>query len=190
MKRTNDRGFTPSPIFTNTVSWFLSFTLRSRPRRQAVIQKKLVGGFTLIEILITVMIIGLLTATIIPSLLNFRRNSLLNTETQQVVTLINRARILAVSSKNDAQFGVHLETGKVVLFQGATYTAGLSTNEEHIIATGLTLSSISINGGGSEILFEKVTGSTTKNATTTLLVSGTTSSSTILILNSGIVTLY
>src|SRR3989344_2445400 len=143
------------------------------------------NGFTALELIIVVAILGILLATIIPSFLNFRRYSILNTETQELVTMINRARLLSVSSKNDNRFGIHLEAGNVTLFQGATYTVGAPTNEVHSFDPALTLSAVTINGGGSELLFEKVTGATSQNATTTLLVTGTTASTTILVLPTG-----
>lgn len=146
-------------------------------------------GFSALELVIVMAILAMLLASIVPSFVNFRRNSILNTETQELVTVINRARLLSVSSKNDQQFGVHFESGKIVLFQGATYSAGATTNEEHIFNSSLTLSPITINGGGSEILFEKVTGAASQNATTTLLVIGTTASTTVLIIPTGIATL-
>ena len=149
-------------------------------------------GFTALEILIVIAILAILLATILPSFTNFRRSSLLNTDTMNLVTLINRARLLSVSSKDDEQYGIHLESSKAVLFKGDTYSASEPTNETHVFSTGLTLSSIAISGGGSEILFEKVTEATTngKNATTTLLATGTTSSTTVLILPTGIATIY
>lgn len=149
-------------------------------------------GFTALEILIVIAILGILLAVIMPSFMNFRRSSLLNTDTMNLVTLINRARLLSVSSKDDAQYGIHLESGMAVLFKGTTYDTASSTNETHIFSTGLTLSSIAISTGGSEVLFEKVTGATTNSAaaTTTLLVTGTTSSTTVLIYPTGIATIY
>ncbi len=147
------------------------------------------AGFTALEILIVIAILGVLLVTIVPSFLSFRQKSILNTETMELITTISRARILSVSSKNDQQFGVHLEAGKVVLFQGITYVAGASTNEEHIFDPALTLTGIVVNGGGSEVVFKKVTGATTQNATTTLLVTGTTASSTVVIRLSGVATI-
>lgn len=149
-----------------------------------------IKGFTALELLISISILGVLLAAILPSFLSFRQRSILNTETQELITTINRARLLSVSSKNDQQFGVHFESGKVVLFQGTTYTNGVATNEEHLFDSALSLSSIVVNGGGAEVLFEKVTGATSQNATTTLLVSGTTASTTVLVRPSGVATIY
>lgn len=146
-------------------------------------------GFTMIEMLVVIVILSILTSAVLPSLLNFRRSSLLNTETQEVITLINRARLLSVSSKNDGQFGVHFEPSRLVLFQGATYTEGVATNEEHNFDSAIS-GSTTINGGGTEVLFAKVTGSASQFATTTLLFTGTTASSTVIVLKSGVVTIY
>lgn len=147
-------------------------------------------GYTVLELLIVIAILVLLLATIIPSFLDFRRSSILNTETQELITMVNRARLLSVSSKNDEQFGVHFQTSKIVLFQGATYSAGASTNEEHLFNSMLMLSNITVNGGGSDVLFEKVTGATSQNATTTLLVTDTTASTTVVILPTGVATIF
>jgi len=146
-------------------------------------------GFTLLELLIVIAVLGVLLAIIVPSLASFRQKSILNTETQELVTVINRARLLSVSSKNDDQFGVHFDSSHVVLFQGSAYIIGDPANETHTFDSSLTLSS-TVTGGGSNVVFEKVTGATSQNATTTLLVTSTTASSTVLVYPSGIVTIF
>lgn len=153
-------------------------------------QKKYAHGFSLLELIIVIAILGVLVTTIVPSFLKFRQSSVLNTETQELVTIINRARLLSVSSKNDQQFGVHLEAGQVVLFQGTTYSAGAVTNEPHIWNSSLTLATIVVNGGGPDVVFQKVTGATNQNATTTLLITGTTASSTVIVRPTGIATIF
>lgn len=159
------------------------------PNSKFQISNSTIRGFSALELIIVMAILAILLTSIVPSFVTFRRNSILNTETQELITVINRARLLSVSSKNDQQFGVHFESGKVVLFQGSTYSAGVTTNEEHVFNSSLTLSPIVINGGGSEILFEKVTGAASQNATTTLLVVGTTASTTVLVLSTGVATI-
>ena len=146
-------------------------------------------GFTAIEILIVVFILGLLSAIIISSFSAFRKQSLLSTETQEIITTINKARLSSMSSKSDQQYGVHLQSTKIVLFQGTTYATSSSSNETHIFDPLVTLGTITINGGGADIVFQKITGGTTQYATTTLSVVGSsTASSTILIRGTGVVT--
>ncbi len=146
-------------------------------------------GVTALELLIVIAILGVLVSVVVPSFLNFRRSSILNTETLQMVTLINKARLSSISSKGDQQYGVHFEATKIVFFQGTTYVAGAGTNEEHVFDQALTLTSIIVNGGGSDTVFQKITGSTAQNATTTLRVVGsTTASSTIVVRPTGVAT--
>ncbi len=147
-------------------------------------------GVTLLELVIVMAILGVLTATVVPSFLSFRRNSILNTETLQIVTLINKARLSSMSSKGDQQYGIHFEATKVVLFQGITYSEAASTNEVHVFNAALRLSPITVNGGGSSTVFQKITGATYQNATTTLGVIGsTTASSTIVVRSTGVATM-
>ncbi len=147
-------------------------------------------GFTLLEIIIVISILGALLSMILPPLTSFRQKSILNTEAQEMTTLINKARLSSMSSKNDHQYGIHFEAGKIVLFEGTTYTAGAETNEEHLFNAVITLAPITINGGGAETIFQKITGSTDQNSTTTLKVTANNSASTtIIILPSGIATI-
>ena len=151
-------------------------------------------GFTLLEILIVLAILGILVAVVFPPLINFRRSSVLNVETQEMVTLINKARLSAISSKGDVQYGVHFATTSVTIFSGTTYVPGATGNEEHIfdptVSIG-TAGSIVVNGGGADVVFQRITGATDQNATTTLsVVANTTASSTIVIRSSGVATLY
>ena len=147
-------------------------------------------GFTLLEIIIVIGILGIILAVIVSPFASFRQRSILNTETQEMTTLINKARLSSMSSMNDKQYGIHFEAGKIVLFEGITYTEGVETNEEHLFNTILTLDSITINGGGAETVFQKITGSTNQNSTTTLkVIANTGASSTIIVLPSGIATI-
>jgi prepilin-type N-terminal cleavage/methylation domain-containing protein len=141
-------------------------------------------GFTALEILIVIAILGILVAVIFPPLINFRRSSVLNVETQEMVTLINKARLSSMSSKGDVQYGVHFATTSITIFQGATYVFGATGNEEHVFDP-------TVNGGGTDVLFQRITGATDQNATTTLsVVANTSASSTVVVRSSGVVTLY
>ncbi len=146
-------------------------------------------GFTVLEILIVISILGILMAVVVPSFTTFRSNSILNTETQEILTIVNKARISSMSSRGDLQYGIRFEATRIVLFS-VPYSEGASTNEVHIFNPALTLSPITINGGGSDVLFIKFIGSTNQNATTTLSIIGSTSaSSTVIIRPSGVATI-
>jgi prepilin-type N-terminal cleavage/methylation domain-containing protein len=142
-------------------------------------------GYTFIELLIVLAIIGIIMAVTIPSFSKFRQNSALNADTMNVITLINRARLLSVSSKADSQYGIYLSSTSSILFAGTTFASSpVATRETYALSNG-----VSMTGTASEIVFAKVTGVPSVSATTTILVTGTTSSTTVLILPTGIATI-
>ncbi|HKA61838.1 MAG TPA: prepilin-type N-terminal cleavage/methylation domain-containing protein [Methylomirabilota bacterium] len=54
------------------------------------------GGFTLIEMTVTLVVLGLLVAMTVPTYLSYRQSAILKSGAQQVVTMINVARELAL----------------------------------------------------------------------------------------------
>lgn len=142
-------------------------------------------GYTFIELLIVIAIIGVIMAITIPSFSRFRENSNLNIDTMNVITLMNRARLLSISEKGDSQYGVHLSSTSTILFAGPTFSGSpTSTRETYTLSSGITMT-----GTASDIIFDKVTGKASTAATTTLIVTGTTASTTILVYLTGISTI-
>ncbi|MCK9344663.1 MAG: prepilin-type N-terminal cleavage/methylation domain-containing protein [Candidatus Pacebacteria bacterium] len=144
-------------------------------------------GFTLIDIVIVSAIIALLVATAVSPFSQFRNAKTLEVATEQALSLLSRARSDTLAAKQGIQYGVHFETTKMVLYRNATYTAGDPTNEETLLDGTIEISSISL-GGGSEVLFQRLTGKTSNAGTIVLRVkSDPSASSTITIVGTGIV---
>ncbi|MEK7538649.1 MAG: prepilin-type N-terminal cleavage/methylation domain-containing protein [Patescibacteria group bacterium] len=151
-------------------------------------RKRLSRGFTLLELVIVAGIIGIIASVITLPFLTFRQQTLLGVGAEDIVTTLNKARLGTMASKGGLQYGVHLQDDRIVLFQGASYSSTAVTNEVRLLDSHLTLSSIVVNGGGSDILFDFFTGATSNNATTTLSVVGRPqASSTIVVRPSGVV---
>src|SRR4026209_2306814 len=55
-------------------------------------------GFTLIEMTVTLTVLGLLVAMAIPAYLSYRQSAVLKSGAQQIVTMINVARELALGA--------------------------------------------------------------------------------------------
>jgi prepilin-type N-terminal cleavage/methylation domain-containing protein len=121
---------------------------------------KLSKGFTLIEIILVISVAVLLAGVMVFPLTKFRDNKLLISTSEVIYSVLNEARSNTTAAKNDFQYGIHFESNSATLFRGTTYSAGDANNEKINLQNVITLSQISLNGGGSDVLFNRLTGST------------------------------
>lgn len=136
---------------------FLIFNLTCR---QAGFQKTKQKGFSLIETL-AVVAIGMILATVVLfSFSSFRNNKVVDITADEVLSVINEARVKAVSSEDYSRFGVHFEAGRIVFFKGDIFIEPNSSNIETTLSSLVEISDISLSGGGSSIVFQKLTGKT------------------------------
>lgn len=121
-------------------------------------------GFSLIEMLLSVTIIGVLVGLSLPVYRSFQSSNDLDLTTQSVAEMLRRAQIYARGMKSDSQWGVRVVAGNAVLFKGASYASRDATFDETMtIAPAVSV------GGLTDILFTKLTAapSTTGNITLT-----------------------
>lgn len=116
-------------------------------------------GFTIIEVVVVVGIMGLLVGLGLWSLLPLRGRSDVKTTTSQVIVVMQLARNRAISSLDDQSYGVHFESDRFVLFTGTTYDSGAGSNEVHLMAGDLEIYDISV-GGGNDVVFDLLAGTT------------------------------
>jgi len=146
-----------------------------------------VCGFTLLEILMTIAIFTIITVIIVAPLSDFRASRVLDAGVEDVVTILNEARIDTLSSKNNSQYGVHFESTRMVLFKGTTFVEPDSNNKEVLFDSALEMPSILLNGSGVDVVFERLSGSTNQYGTIVLRVKNNPSTSiTITIEQTGI----
>lgn len=155
----------------------------------AVTYKKERGkGFTLLEILVVIGIMGLLLSFTANPLLSFYRQIVFQGAVENVLTMLDEARKSTLSSYYSTEYGVHFETGRVVLFRGNTFNNGDSNNDEYILDVSTNISNITLNGGVIDVVFDRITGETsTYGSIVVEQISGNLSSSTITIHSSGLV---
>ncbi len=113
---------------------------------------------------IGVVLIGIITS----SFVTLGATQGLSGNTESVASLIRQARAMTFSSAADLQYGVHLDTTQAVLFQGPSYSASNSSNVVVSLGSKVTISSVTLYGGGSNIIFNRLTGETGNYGTTTL----------------------
>jgi len=120
------------------------------------------NGITIIEILIAIAVISIISSIVVLNLSKFRNEQALKNTTIDIVSLLNKAKQNTLSSINSNSYGVHFETDKITLFVAPTYSSGTNTNEVSIFSTTVKIpTSGGINvGGGSDVIFERLTGET------------------------------
>ena len=154
------------------------------PRPYSVVHSQ--RGLTLIEILLALAIVGIVSAVGMSALSNANKNQALTLESEKVLSLLSRARSETLAAKDSSAFGVHFETSKAVLFKGPTYGAGASGNDIQALSDLVTISSISLSGGTSDVVFQKLTGAASASGTIRLsLLSNASASTTITIAPTG-----
>ena len=116
------------------------------------------SGFTFIEILVTLSIfalIALITLTTFPA---FKQNVDLDSFTSDIVGALTRAQTQTLAGSGGVERGVHIEEFQIVIFEGATYSASAPSNIVIIAPSTVHISSHSLEGGGDDIIFNKITG--------------------------------
>ena len=144
-------------------------------------------GVTVLEIIIVIAILILITAIIISPFDSFRKSKALETDIEEVVSLINEARLNTLSSKDAFHYGVHLESSRAVLFRGGTFTEPDANNKEILYSSAVESVNIALAGGSPNIVFDKLTGKTAQYGTFDLrLTSDITRSVTITVEGTGV----
>ena len=135
----------------------LALTVKARPCHRKN------SGFSLIEIVIAMAIGAVLVAAIVVSFSSFRNSKTVDITADQILAVINEARVKSVSSEDYSRFGVHFETSRAVFFKGDIFTEPNPANIETILSPLVEISNISLSGGGADIVFQKLTGKTGNN---------------------------
>ena len=122
------------------------------------------NGFTLIELVFTVAILGLLTTLTFLSFLSAKQNQDFIAGRERALTVVRLAQARALAGEGSAAWGAKLEETRIILFQGSSY-AGAATTSAYGLPSSLEIVNIALQGGGQEITFSRLTGTTTKSGT-------------------------
>lgn len=143
-------------------------------------------GISLIEILVSISIIAILSVIVALNLSKFHNQQVIKNTTADVVSLLNKARNDTISSKNSNTYGIHFQSNIVTLFTGTSYNVS-SSNEIINFDSTVTIPSIggiTLNGGGSDIVFQRITGDTVNNGTIIIQLSSDATQQKIITISS------
>lgn len=128
---------------------------------QIIIRNK--TGFTLIEMILSVTIIGIMTAIIVPIYYSFQVRNDLDIAATTTAQSLRRATLLSQAVDGDTSWGVKIQTGNITLFKGISYVVrDITYDEVSNLPTSITPS------GLSEIVFTKFLGLPVSTGTVTL----------------------
>ena len=139
-------------------------------------------GFTFVEILISITLMVVVLAFVLPGSLRFLGLQNLDDTAQSLIVSLRQAQTQAVYQKNDSSFGVKFFEDSYVLFQGASYTTRVQNQD---IAT--TLPTNVVLSGIDEIVFAKQTG--IPDETGVVLLQANTESKSVSINEQGLIEL-
>ena len=119
-------------------------------------------GFTFIEILVVIGIIGLFIGLSIPQLRSFQQVSHLENINKEVIAALRLAQSHTLASKGALQYGVYFDVVSIpnqyILFEGSNYaTRNAPKDEVKVLKKEVEISSILL-GGEKEVVFARLTG--------------------------------
>lgn len=147
-------------------------------------------GITFIELLIVISIMLILAGIIIASLPRFQSAVELQSSVEEGMSSLLEAKAQTLSSQGDSPYGVHFETSRIVLFKGTAFIDGAPDNRVSLLSPRIEISEISLSGGGSDVVFKKLTGSTDQHGFITFrVIADPSQTRSIRILPEGVITM-
>ncbi len=145
-------------------------------------------GFSLIEIVITLAVMAIISAISLSALSSSTDNEVLNKATDSVVSVFAESRSLTISAKNASNFGVHLTSTGPIIFKGNSYNASATSNIPLLLNSRVSINTISLVDGSTDVVFDRFTGNTSNNGTfRVVLVSNPSKYKTVTVYKTGIV---
>lgn len=145
-------------------------------------------GFTLLEVMVALSILVLISVFLVSPLMSFYRRIVFNNTVENILSTLEEARKSTLSSYKSSQYGVHFESNRMVFYKGNMFVEPNPDNVETTLNNLVEIYSIIISGGGSDILFDRLTGETSNGAQLSVrLVNNPAVDRTITVYASGLV---
>lgn len=132
-------------------------------------------GFSLLEILVVIAIAATLFTIVANVFSSYEKQQALDKDAEKIRSFLLEARGRTLSSRELSSYGVHFETSRTVLFRGSSYSASDPGNLSQPLRSEVEISNIALGGGGSDVIFARLTGATTGAGTVTLRLKSDTS---------------
>ncbi len=123
-------------------------------------------GISLIEVMLVVVVTIILSVIVLAPFRSFQDTQAVSNAEDAITALLVDARTKTMSSYNDDRYGIHFTSSpntpssQLVLFKGTTYNANAATNVVLNLDSNAKVSSVALNGGGVDLIFNRLTGGT------------------------------
>lgn len=119
------------------------------------------SGFSLVEILVVVFIASIILSIAIISGRSFNDSMNLENTAKSIDMKIKLAKSRSISALNGVNHSVHFEADRIVVFEGDTFDDSALTNEIFVFSDNIKINiPVSLSGGGNNLIFDRLTGST------------------------------
>lgn len=117
------------------------------------LKRKLFSGFTLIEVLLSLSLIGIIFSMAAPYYQTFQVRNDLDVATNTIVQSLRRAQLLSQAQDGDMNWGVYVQAGSIIVFKGVSYVLrDVNYDEVFDLPTSINSSGIA------EVVFSKMYG--------------------------------
>ena len=127
--------------------------------------KKQNKGITLFEVIIAIGIITIIFTFGTKLFVEVKNERVLDNSVGRVISLLQEARSMSVSSVGASRYGVHFEETKTVLFKGNVYSSLDPDNKNVSLNSLVSISEINLAGEGSDVVFNRLDGETDNSGT-------------------------
>lgn len=142
-------------------------------------------GFTLLELLLVITLMTALAAFVFLSFVEYGASQSFRVTVTEVTSVIKETRQKTLSAETITQFGIHVASSSIVVYEGGAYNA-LNTSNKVISLPGVTLVP-QLSGGVSEFTFARLTGEASATGTILITDNRLNSTTSIIIHRSGLV---
>lgn len=110
------------------------------------------------ELLVVISLLGIVFGLVFWGFHGFFGTSALDRASQEAISLVREARERTLARQADSAWGVRLEATRLILFAGDVYVEGAVDNKTYVLPQGISIATIAFAGGGTDIIFTKITG--------------------------------
>lgn len=143
-------------------------------------------GFTLIETLVTIAVLGGIGLIIVSGLTSFREQAALDRAADEAVELLREARSRTLASEGARSYGVHFASSTMTLFPGGTFNAADPENVIVALPVLVEVSALELATTTASVVFRRLSGEAGGSGTVTFRNTRSGKAENVEILPSGV----